>query len=262
MTNNATQKIKTGIFILAGVGVLLLIMYFISSKKNLFSSTISLHVKYKTVSGLQQGAYVRFAGINVGVVDLIDIENDTTVDVTLIVQKKVQKFIKADSRASIGSDGLMGDKLVQIMPGKDSSALIKENGTLKAINPYDMDKLMGKAEKVGAKIENIVTNMDTLSGHLSSIFGKVNNGRGTLGRLINNDKLATELEETVASAKTTVRTANKAAEGLSQNMEAAKHNFLLKGFFKSKEKKRIADSIAQVKAAQQPDLDKKKDKKN
>jgi phospholipid/cholesterol/gamma-HCH transport system substrate-binding protein len=125
-----------------------------------------------------------------------------------------------------------------------------------------MEKVMSKIEKAGSKLGNILDNVDTLAGNLSSIFRKVNDGKGTLGRLLNDEKIASDLEKTVASAKKTVSTANKAAEGLSDNMEAAKSNFLLRGFFKKKEKKRIADSTAKAKALKLKAMQNKPPKKN
>jgi len=252
MQIHTSQKIKTGIFVIAGVVILALLIYLIGNQKNLFRSTIQLHIKYRTVSGLQEGSFVRFAGINVGSVDIIEIENDTTVRVDISIRKKVQKFIKVDSHASIASDGLMGDKLIQINPGHDTSAMVQENGTLLGVAPFDM-------EKVANKVENIVNNVDTLSGHLASIFGKVNNGHGTLGKLLNNEKLANDLQSTVNSAKSTVKTIDSAADKFKDNMDAAKHNFLLKGFFKKKEKQRVADS---TKAAQSGKPVKQPAKKN
>ncbi len=249
-------KIKTGAFVLAGIVVLLMIIFFIGNQKNLFRRTIQLHINYKTVAGLQEGNFVRFAGINVGSVDMIEITSDTTVRVDISIQKKVQKFIRTDSKASIANDGLMGDKLIQINSGSDSQPIITEGGNLVAVNPFDMEKIMAKIEKVGIKVENIVNNIDTLSGQLSGIFGKVNNGKGTLGKLINSEKLANDLQQTVNSAKQTVKTIDKAADGIKDNMDAAKHNFLLKGFFNKKEKKRIADSTtkADKKNAPKPEI--------
>jgi len=262
MKSNTSQKIKTGIFVIAGLGIFLMIIFFIGNQKNLFRSTIQLHINYKTVSGLQEGNFVRFAGINVGSVDVIDIINDTTVRVDISVQKRMKKFLKVDSRASIATDGLMGDKLVQIAPGSVKAPLISENGELVAVNPFDMDKIMAKVEKVGIRVESIVSNIDTLSGNLSGIFGKVNNGKGSLGKLINNDKMSNDLEKTISSANTTVKTINKAAGGLSDNMQAAKHNILLRGFFKKKEKKRIQDSTAKAQSEQKGDTKPKDEKKN
>lgn len=247
MKKTTSQKIKTGIFVTTGILLMLLLIFFIGNQKNLFRSTIRLHANFRTVAGLQEGSFVRFAGINVGTVDLINIVNDSTVKVEMSVQKKIKQFIRTSSKASISNDGLMGDKLIQIVPGTAGGESISDNAELIAVNPFDMDKVMSRVEIVGGRIENIVTNIDTLSGHLAGIFGKVNTGRGTLGRLLNSEKLSTDLEQTMASAKKTVVTANKAAEGLNQNMEAAKSNFLLRGFFKKKEKQRIKDSVAKAK---------------
>jgi phospholipid/cholesterol/gamma-HCH transport system substrate-binding protein len=247
MQIQTAQKIKTGLFFILGICIFLVLIVFIGNQKNLFRTTVELNIKYLTVAGLQEGSFVRLAGINVGSVDLIEIINDTTVLVNISVQKKVLPFIKTDSRASIANDGLMGDKLIQIAPGSITAAQIKANDTLMAVNPFDMDKLMARAEKVGLKVENVVNNLDTLSGFLATIFSKINSGKGTLGKLINNEQLANDLQQTVISAKKTVKTVNKAAGNLNEDLEAAKHNILLRGYFRKKEKKRIADSVAAAK---------------
>lgn len=256
MTTDSSTKVKTGIFVLAGIAVCLFFIFLIGSQQNLFSSTIKLHVNYKNVVGLREGAFVRFNGINAGVVDLIDIKDDTTVRVELSVQKAIHPFIKSDSRANISSDGLMGDKLIQILPGKQESPQIKEGGQLEAVNPMDMDKVMARVEKVSVRIETIIENVDTISGHLSGIFSKVNEGKGTLGKLVNSEKLSNDIEQTISSAKKTARTADAAAEGLKENMEAAKSNILLRGYFKKKEKKRIKDSVERAKKLQKGDAGK------
>jgi len=116
MKATASQKIKIGIFTFLGLVVLILGIFFIGNQKNLFSSTFGVYGTFKNVSGLQVGNNVRFAGINVGVVEDISIVNDSTVRVDLTLNDYLKKFIKTDSKLSIGSDGLMGDKLVVIAP--------------------------------------------------------------------------------------------------------------------------------------------------
>lgn len=247
----ASQKIKTGALVLGGLVLLLLAIFFIGSQKNMFDSTFNVQVKYKNVSGLQVGNFVRFTGINIGVVKDIGILNDSTVNVTLALQRSKHKFIKADAVASIGSDGLMGDKLVEIVHGSDSAAIIRENGYLVGRDPVEMSTII-------TKMTVIADNAAVLTENLAGIVTKVNTGQGSLGRLLNSDKLAKSLEGTMASTQQTVQTIKKGAEGFSDNMEAAKSNFLLKGFFKRKEKKRIADSIAAAKAKMSPVSPKKK----
>jgi len=257
MQIQSSQKIKTSIFVITGLAILLLLIFFIGNQKNLFRNAILLHINYRTVAGLQEGNYVRFAGINVGSVEYIEIINDTTVMVTISVQKKLMRFIRTDSRASIANVGLLGDKLIQLSSGSFNSPLIKENGELIAINPFDMDKIMAKVENAAIKIERIISNVDTLSGNLSIIFGKINNGNGTLSRLLNNNKLSSELEETISSAKITVKNLDLAAGGVHDNMEAVKHNFLIRGYFKGIEKKRINDSLHKARTKYNPIKEKK-----
>ncbi|HEY9535756.1 MAG TPA: MlaD family protein, partial [Mucilaginibacter sp.] len=217
--------------------------FFIGNQKSLFSATFKLNGLFNNVNGLQIGNNVRFAGINVGVVDDIDIMNDTTVKVTLTIDDDVKKFIKKDARMSIGSDGLMGDKLVVLMPGgANTTQMVKDGDRIGAINPVDVDRIINKFTKMA-------DNAGTLIDNLSQIVEKVNNGRGSLGRLLNNDKMAKEMESTVSQAKATIKNVHKTSTTLNEDLKAAQHNFLLKGFFKKKQKAQKAkqDSIKEAK---------------
>ncbi|MBV9986278.1 MAG: MCE family protein [Chitinophagaceae bacterium] len=247
----ASQKMKTGALVLTGVILLVLAIFVIGSQKNLFANTFNLQVKYRNVSGLQAGNAVRLTGINVGTVESVRIVNDSTVNVVLAIQKSVQKFIRLDDYATIGSDGLMGDKIVLIEHGNDSAAIVKNNDYIAGNEPVEMSSIL-------ARMSDIADNASILTENLAEVMYKVNTGQGSFGRLLNSDQLARRLEGTVASTQQTVQTIQKGAEGFSENMEAAKHNFLLRGFFKKKEKKRIQDSIAAAKAKAQPVDPKKK----
>jgi phospholipid/cholesterol/gamma-HCH transport system substrate-binding protein len=251
MKLSATQKMKTGGLVLVGFILLVLAVFFIGSQKNLFDSTFRVHVKYTNVSGLQSGNFVRFTGINVGTVESIRILNDSTVMVTLAIQKSVQQFIKKDAWASIGSDGLMGDKIVLIEHGSDTAPVVQDNGFLDGDDPVEMSSIL-------ARMGDVADNATILTGNLAEIVYKINNGEGSLGRLINSDQLARNLEGTMASTQQTVQSIRKGAEGFSDNMEAVKSNFLFRGYFKRKEKRRIQDSIAAAKAKTAPEQPKKK----
>lgn len=246
MKTTSSQKTKIGLFTFIGLLVIVAAVFFIGNKKNLFSATFKLTGQFNNVNGLQVGNNVRFAGINVGVVNDIDIVNDTTVKVTLTINDDLKKFIKKDARMSIGSDGLMGDKLVILMPGgANTAATVNDGDQIKAVNPVDMDKIV-------AKFTKIADNAGSLIDNLSQIMAKVNHGQGSLGRLLNNDKMAREMESTVTQAKATIKNVHKTTTTLNEDLKAAQHNFLLKGFFKKKQKAEKArqDSIkkAQEKA--------------
>jgi phospholipid/cholesterol/gamma-HCH transport system substrate-binding protein len=246
MKTTPSQKIKIGAFTFIGLLVLVLAIFFIGNQKNLFSSTFNVYGSFKNVNGLQVGNNVRFAGINIGVVRDINIETDSSARVDLTLNNNVKKFIKKDSKISIGSDGLMGDKLVVIAPGGINSTQEVQNGNqLASVNPVDVDKIIAKMTKV-------IDNAETLTGGLSQIVAKVNSGQGSIGRLLNSDKLSKDLEGTVKQAKTTMQNVHNTTTTLNTDLKAAQSNFLLKGFFNKKKKKAQKDSIEKAKALATP----------
>ncbi|HEK19233.1 MULTISPECIES: MlaD family protein [unclassified Mucilaginibacter] len=244
MKTTSSQKIKIGIFTIAGILVLFLAVFYIGNQKSMFSSTFKVYGMFKNVSGLTVGNNVRFAGINVGVVDAINIVNDSSVRVDLTLNNSVKKFIKKDSKLSIGSDGLMGDKLVVIAPGGVSSNTeVNDGNMLTAVNPVDVDKVINKLTKIADNAEKIT---DGLAG----IVNKVNSGKGSIGRLLNSDQIAKELEGTVKQAKTTMKGVHATTATLNEDLKAAQHNFLLRGFFKKKEKAK-KDSLEKIQKAKE-----------
>jgi len=187
-----SQKLKIGIFTAVGILVLIFGVFFIGNQKSLFSSTIQLNAVFKNVNGLQIGNNVRFAGINVGVVDDIQILNDTAVRVVVNVDNDVKKFIKTDAKMNIGSDGLMGDKLMVISPGgANTTQMVKDGQQIGSVNPIDVDKIIGKVTRMADDAGSLINS-------LSQIVGKINGGKGSIGRLLNSDKMANNLEATVS----------------------------------------------------------------
>lgn len=240
MKTTSGQKVKIGGFVIVGLIVLVMGIFLIGNQKSLFSSTFAVHGVFNNVNGLQVGNNVRFAGLNVGVVEGIDIINDTSVNVTLTINSDVKKFIRKDAKMSIGSDGLMGDKLIVVGPGSSEEQV--DNGQkLASVNPLDMDKVINKLTK-------IADNAAVITEGLGGIVTKVNSGKGSIGRLLNSDKMAKNLESTVKQAQTTMATVHKTTNTLNEDLTAAQSNFLLKGFFNKKKKAEQAkkDSIAKV----------------
>jgi phospholipid/cholesterol/gamma-HCH transport system substrate-binding protein len=244
MKTTSGQKIKIGVFTMAGIAVLVLAIFLIGSHKSLFNATFNVHGLFKNVNGLQVGNNVRFAGINVGVVASIAIKTDSSVDVTLTMNDDVKKFIKKDAKLSIGSDGLMGDKLVVIAPGGGiSNEPVSGGEQLAVVNPLDVDKIINKFTKIADNAGDLVEG-------LAQILKKVNSGKGSIGRLLNNDKMARNMESTVKQAQSTMQTVKTSTGTLNEDLKAAQGNFLLKGFFNKKKKKAAKakqDSIRKVK---------------
>src|SRR5436190_2005073 len=120
-TKRSPHNIRLGIFVSAGILLFTLVIYFIGSRQNMFTKTINVRGIFKDVSGLQPGNNVRFSGINVGTIDEIVIISDSLVRVDMTVKKTTQKYIKKDAVATIGSEGLMGNKVLNISPGSGST---------------------------------------------------------------------------------------------------------------------------------------------
>src|SRR3970040_98526 len=112
MKKNISSKIRLGIFISLGIAVFIVAIYFIGDKQQLFRSTFRVSGVFEDVGGLQAGNNVRLSGINVGTIDNVSIISDTSVRVVIVIDESTRKFIRKDAVASIGSEGLMGNKVL------------------------------------------------------------------------------------------------------------------------------------------------------
>jgi len=215
---------KLGMFVTIGLLLFIMAIYFIGKQKNLFGSTFNITSQFKTVSGLEVGNNVRFSGINIGTVEEIRLINDSSVVVSMVIKDEVRKFIKTDARASIGSDGLMGDKVLTISPGVKSTKEIENNGKIASIDGIEMNDIMKSVKKS-------VDNVSVISDELAIFSHSMNNGNGALARLVRDDKMANSVSNTLSNLES-------GTKGFSDNMEAAKSNFLFRGYFKKKEKEK------------------------
>ena len=222
MNKDTGSNWKLGVFVIVGLILFILTIYFVGKQQNMFGDTFHVKSRFKTVSGLKVGNNVRFSGINVGTVSEIELITDSTVVVDLVIEKEVQKYIKTDAMASIGSDGLMGDKVMTISPGSSSNKIIKENAFIVSKSPLEMEDLMKSVKKS-------VDNIEIITSQLALFTYNMNHGKGMLSKLMNDEEFAGKLDATMSNLR-------KGSKGLTENMEAAKHNFLLKGYFNKKEK--------------------------
>jgi phospholipid/cholesterol/gamma-HCH transport system substrate-binding protein len=220
MKKESGNKIKLGLFVLIGTGLLLAGIYFIGETKKLFSSTFRVSALFKDVNGLLVGNNVRFAGINVGAIEAIEIITDTTVKVDMIVDASTQKFIKKNATATIGSDGLMGNKIMTISPGTIAFAEIENNDMITASVPINMDELL-------FKLKTTTDNAALIMGDLATITGNIRAGNGTIGKLFMDTVFAENLDRTIINVK-------DGTKGFKQNMDAAQKSIFLRGYFKNK----------------------------
>jgi phospholipid/cholesterol/gamma-HCH transport system substrate-binding protein len=215
-------KWKLGFFLVTGGILLVLGLFFIGKQKNLFVSVFPLKALFNNVSGLKIGSNVRFGGIAVGTVDGIQLITDTTVMVDMNIKSDVRKFIKQDANASIGSEGLMGDRVIMISPGKGNYEPVKGNEVLITRSPVETEQIL-------SGLKTSADNAAIITEQLAEVAYKLNHGHGIISRLLGDSSMGNNLNATMVNLK-------KGSASLNENMEAAKHNFLFKGYFKKKKK--------------------------
>jgi phospholipid/cholesterol/gamma-HCH transport system substrate-binding protein len=176
-------------FIAGGVLLFIMIIYLIGGKQNMFTSSVRITSVFTDVKGLQEGANVRFTGIDVGAVNRLQILTDSTVLVEISLDRRVTKFIKKDSRATIASQGLMGNKLVIIVPGSTDQPSIEEGDNLLSVAPVEIDDIIREIKISGERISIV-------SANLISITDKMERGEGIFGKIFTDTTFAYNLSRT------------------------------------------------------------------
>ena len=333
MVNRGINNVKLGAFVLGGLIVLVLLLYMIGRNRNLFEPTYVLKASFKNVEGLVSGNNVRYAGIQAGTVKKIKILNDTTIEVTMFMEKKMLTIIRKNALVSIGTEGLVGNKAVNIVAAPQPGALAAEGDILVSKKPVDTEEMLQTLYKSNNDVAVIAAGLKTtiqrinnssalwalledesipqdlkisvgnirlatrnagnMADNLNAIVMDVKNGKGSVGKLLTDTSLAKNLNEAILKIKTVGDEADslaremnkmvvgiqqdvnngkgplnallkdsmmviklnasldniqKGTDGFNQNMEALKHNFLLRGYFRKLEKQKEKEVKQQPKS--------------
>jgi len=220
MKKTTNHKIRLGIFVSIGILLFIAGIYFIGQRQQLFNNTFRVSGVFKDINGLEVGNNIRFSGINVGIIDDIQQITDSTVRVDMLINENTRKFIKKNAKALIGSDGLMGNKIMIIIPGTGNEPEVSDNDIIETSRSVNMDDIL-------LKIKVTSDNAATITDDLSTIMENIREGKGTIGKLFMDSAFAQNVDQALVNIK-------QGAGGFKQNMDAASHNFFLKGFLKKK----------------------------
>ncbi len=209
------ERVKLGAFVAGGSVLFLIAVFFIGSASNFFNKTFVVSAIFKNVEGLKEGDKVWLSGVQIGVVKTVRIARVGEVVVSLSLREKQNEFIRKNASASIGSDGLIGNKIVVIQPG-NSPVIIQEADTLNAVSPADTQQLINIAKEVGENTRSITFD-------LKAISSKIKNGQGIIGELLNEGAFAKDLRQTVTSLKISGENIAKASSEISAVTEEMKH---------------------------------------
>jgi phospholipid/cholesterol/gamma-HCH transport system substrate-binding protein len=162
-----SKNIKVGVFVLAGTGLLIIALYLIGDRQNFFGATFELQAKFKNINGLMPGNNVRYTGIDVGTVKKVEIIDDSTVQVIMVIEEKVQVFIKKNATANVGTDGLMGNKLINITSSDELAQSVEDGDIILSTNPIGTDAMMRTLDKSNNNIKDITEDIKKIASKLN-----------------------------------------------------------------------------------------------
>ena len=319
---NTSNHVRLGLFMLVGLACLVATLFLVGRKQNLFSSSLSVDADFRNVAGLVTGNNVRLGGINVGTVHRIRILNDSTVRVSLNLNRDVRNFVKKNAVAYIGTDGLVGNTIINLKPGRTPAPPVEAGDLLATTTPLGLEKLMSTFNRsninlvaitsdlrqithklnnsdplwqllndrqLAANVRQSLRNVANASGQLEAsahdvhlLTQGVRRGQGAAGYLLTDKDFGNQLRHasrqlagtsdtlarTLASLKRQVQTGagplntlladtsmsrnmrqslqnvEQGTAGFNQSMEALKHNFLFRGYFRRQEKKKARAAAA------------------
>jgi phospholipid/cholesterol/gamma-HCH transport system substrate-binding protein len=231
-----SKAARLGTFIIATLAILAAGIFIIGSKQYLFTPTYRLKAQFSTVVGLDPGAEVRVGGVNTGSVRGIELPHEPSGKITVLMdlQRSTHDIIKQDSVAAIETEGLLGNEYVSISFGSAQALNVKDDDTIASQPPLVIADLMKKADGILDTSQQALANVSATAANLSSISGKINAGQGTIGALVNDKKIYTQLDQTTVGLRDTVNHAQAGVASFQENMEAMKKNVLLRGYFKNR----------------------------
>jgi len=245
---------RLGAFIFVTLALLAAGVFEIGSKEYLFRSTYQLKAQFDNVAGLAEGADVQVGGVHSGMVRSIELPHKPGDKVTVVMDlnHSTHEIIKQDSVASIETEGVLGNQFVAISFGSAGQAEVKDGETLESAPPLVLSDLFKKTSGILDSSQKAIDNATLATAHLNSVSAKIDSGQGTVGELVNDKQLYTNLEQTTATMHDTMLQAQTGVTDFQEDMEALKHNFFLSGYFKKRGYEDSSDLVADRIAALPP----------
>lgn len=322
MGKRTIENVQLGGFVLTGLVLLILFLYFLGRNKSIFSTRFEVEAHFENVNGLVPGNNVRLSGIVIGIVEDVRLLNDTLVVVSLALDEKTRAMIRKNAEAAVGTDGLIGNRVVNIIPVKDPAAFIEPGDVLQGRKEVDTDDMLRTLDLTNRNVlriseslrltmdrvnrstqlaalldddrlsENLIAALVQLRSasrrasesmdDLHAVVEGVRAGEGSVGMLLRDTALAVEFGQTIrklqnleaqadelvkavqvvvqdvqtdlqqgpgpvrlvlkdslaaARLQNTVNNLEQGTARFNENMEALKHNFLFRGYFKKQAKK-------------------------
>jgi phospholipid/cholesterol/gamma-HCH transport system substrate-binding protein len=217
-TENKRKGVIVGLFVFFGILIIIAAVLTLGGQKKTFVKAIHVHAVFKDVNGLAVGNNVWFSGVKIGTIKTINFAPDASVEVVMNIEEKVSQYIHQDSKVKIGSDGLIGNKIVVIFGGTAGSPEIKENSKLSAETSLDPEAIMTTLQ---ANNKNLLA----ITGDFKLISERLSAGKGSVGKLLADESVYNDL----TAAMTSLKSATQHANSISNDLSGYTHRLNTKG---------------------------------
>ncbi|GAB2587813.1 MlaD family protein [Spirosoma areae] len=177
------RSVIVGIFVLAGLAILIAGVFVLGGQQKRFTKSIRIMAVFKDVGGLKAGNNVWFSGVKIGTVKRISFAGNAQVEVDMDIEQSSQQYIRKDASASIGSDGLIGNKIVVIAGGTTSHPEVEEGDRIKTSEALSSDQIM-------ATLQENNNNLLRVTNDFKELVGNLRKGKGTVGAVLTDSMVA------------------------------------------------------------------------
>jgi phospholipid/cholesterol/gamma-HCH transport system substrate-binding protein len=217
--SNSLKTILTGLFVIVGVGILLAGVFIIGGKDKSFKNSVVANAVFADVNGLAKGSNVWYSGVKIGTVKKVSfVENG--VQVSFSIEEDVQQKIRKDTKVKLGSDGLIGNKIIVLYGGTLASPEVESGNTL------EVEKAVG-TEEMMATLQNNNANLLQITNDLKVVSKGLAEGKGTIGKLLNDPTI----NNTLLAAMNSLNRAGSNAQVLTANLSEFTGKLNNKGYF-------------------------------
>jgi phospholipid/cholesterol/gamma-HCH transport system substrate-binding protein len=231
-----SRAARLGAFIFTTLAILAVGIFIIGSRQYLFTPTYRLKAQFANVVGLGDGAGVRVGGVQRGTVHSIELPHRPSDKITVVMDldSSTHDIIKQDSVATIETEGMLGNEYMAISFGSAGAANVRNDDTIASQAPIAMSDLIKKSKDLLDSSQDAIKNVTLTTANLSSISAKIDQGQGTIGALINDKTAYLALNQSMGGINDVIDHAQAGVTGFQENMEALKHNFFVRGYFKNR----------------------------
>ncbi len=204
VTDNRKQ-ITVGIFILIGIAIFVLGVFTLGGQRKTFVKSITVNALFNNVQGLKAGNNIWFSGVKIGTIKKIQFYGISQVQVFMNIEENAQQYIHKDAAASISSDGLIGNKIIEISGGSPKFPFVEDGDQLQVASTLSTDDIMKTFQVNNKNLVEVTSDFKILSKNLVA-------GKGAAGALLADEQIATNFKAIVENLRTTTESANKMAQ--------------------------------------------------